>query len=135
MGLLDAVRARARALRHEIQDGADSARIVLIAGGQAKGQDFSPLAEVARGALSGAVLVGVDRSLLVGALDGNCPVELAGDMNEAVAKAATLAGKGGDVLLSPACASQDMYMDYADRGRAFGEAVAVRLSVAAEAAL
>lgn len=100
-------------------------RRVLIAGGLGKGQDFSPLADEARGRLHAVVLLGADRDRLAAAFAGVCPVVLVDSMGAAVKAAAEIAGEAGEVLLSPACASQDMFADYADRGRKFTEAVAL----------
>jgi UDP-N-acetylmuramoylalanine--D-glutamate ligase len=68
------------------------------------------------------VLIGRDRAAVAAAMDGACPVALAADMTEAVALAARQAKAGDIVLLSPACASLDMFKDYADRGNAFAAA-------------
>ncbi len=97
--------------------------IVAILGGQGKGQSFAPLAEAARGRLRAAVLIGVDAPLLARALEGVCPLATAADMDEAVRRAAALARSGDAVLLAPACASFDMFRDYADRGERFCRAV------------
>ncbi len=97
--------------------------LVLIAGGQAKGADFAPLAEALAGRARGAVLIGRDAPALERALEGVCPVRRALDMDEAVSVAAQLAGKGDTVLLSPACASFDMYRDFVARGKAFASSV------------
>ncbi len=98
--------------------------LVLIAGGDAKGADFAALADTlrARGDTV-AVLLGRDRARLARALEGVCAVQLADDMEAAVAIARSLAKPGTTVLLAPACASLDMYTDYAARGEAFAAAV------------
>ncbi len=101
----------------------DQGRLVLIAGGDAKGADFSPLVTVAQGKLRAAVLMGRDASLIEQRLKGITHVERAKDMTDAVAKANDLAHTGDIVLLSPACASFDMYSDYAARGDAFVSSV------------
>lgn len=100
-----------------------SGAAVLIAGGLGKGMDFTPLAEAARGRLKAAVLLGESAPALAEALDGICPIARADTMPAAVVRAADLAAAGDTVLLSPACASQDMFADYRERGRAFGAAV------------
>ncbi len=97
--------------------------LVLIAGGQGKGQDFAPLAAAFRGKVRHAVLIGQDGPALARALDGACTVEFATSMDEAVAAAARAARPGDAVLLSPACASLDMFRDYGARGDAFAAAV------------
>lgn len=96
--------------------------VVLIAGGLAKGQDFAPLRREA-GRLRAAVLLGRDAPLLEQALAGAVPVRRAADMEEAVALAAALARPGDRVLLSPACASFDLFEGFEARGRAFQQAV------------
>ena len=96
--------------------------LVVIAGGDGKGQDFAPLAAAFRGRVRHVVLIGRDRALLASALEGACPVEFADDMDAAVVAAARAARAGDLVLLSPACASLDMFRDYAARGEAFAAA-------------
>jgi UDP-N-acetylmuramoylalanine--D-glutamate ligase len=98
--------------------------VVLIAGGDGKGADFGPLAAAARGRVRVAVLLGRDAPALEAALAGVCPTVRVAGIEEAVAEAARHARSGDTVLLSPACASTDMYRDYTERGRRF--AVAAR---------
>jgi UDP-N-acetylmuramoylalanine--D-glutamate ligase len=97
--------------------------LVLIAGGQGKGQDFTPLAAAFRGKVRHVVLLGQDAKLLAAALEGVTSVEFAKDMDEAVQRAARVAHSGETVLLSPACASLDMFRDYAHRGYMFQASV------------
>ena len=97
--------------------------LVMILGGDAKGADLSPLREACRGQ-RGVVVLGKDGPQISALLAGILPVESARNMAQAVEKAAVLAQRGDQVLLSPACASTDMFTDYQDRGRQF--AVAVR---------
>ncbi len=97
--------------------------LVLIAGGDAKGADLGPLATVLAGRARGAVLIGRDREVLATVLAGVCPTVFAADMDEAVLLAADMARPGDTVLLSPACASLDMYANYAARGEAFVQAI------------
>jgi UDP-N-acetylmuramoylalanine--D-glutamate ligase len=97
--------------------------LVLIAGGDGKGQDFGPLAAACRGKVRHAVLIGRDARLIEAALTGSCEVSLAGTLEDAVALAAGMTGPGDIVLLSPACASFDMFRDYAHRGDVFAAAV------------
>ena len=103
--------------------GADR-RIVLILGGLGKGQDFAPLAAPVARYVRAVVLIGRDAPLIEQALQGEgVPLLHAPDMAQAVALA-TAQAKGGDaVLMSPACASMDMYRDYAHRAQVFIEAV------------
>jgi len=96
--------------------------LVLIAGGLPKGQDLAPLAAGSRGKLRAAVLIGTAAAELEGVFAGICPTVRAASMDEAVARAAALAEPGDTVLLSPACASQDMFRDYKERGELFARA-------------
>jgi UDP-N-acetylmuramoylalanine--D-glutamate ligase len=96
--------------------------LVLIAGGLSKGQDLSPLAAGARGKLRAAVLIGAAAGELEAVLKPVCATVHAKSMDEAVALAAAVAQRGDTVLLSPACASQDMFRDYRDRGEQFARA-------------
>jgi len=97
--------------------------LVLIAGGEGKGQDFAPLARALRGRVHTAVLIGKDAPAIARVLDGVCKLERAASMQEAVLTAARVARPGDVVLLSPACASLDMFRDYAERGDVFAAAV------------
>jgi UDP-N-acetylmuramoylalanine--D-glutamate ligase len=97
-------------------------RIVLIAGGIAKESDFSGMAaELARCGRA-AVLIGRDAALFREAFAGVVPLHAATDMDEAVRTARSLAAPGDVVLLSPACASFDMFRNYAERGEVFARA-------------
>lgn len=100
-----------------------SGPLVVIAGGQAKGQDFAPLAGAFRGKVRHAVLLGQDAKQLAKALEQTCPYTFATSMEEAVMQAAKTAKPGDTVLLSPACASLDMFRDYSHRGDVFAAAV------------
>jgi len=97
--------------------------LVLIAGGQGKGQDFKPLAQAFGGKVRHVVLIGQDAKQIDTALQGTSTTEFAKDMNEAVQLAASAASPGETVLLSPACASLDMFRDYGHRGDVFAAAV------------
>ena len=93
---------------------------VLIAGGVGKEQDFSPLKSAVIQHARAVVLIGRDAPKIAAALqDCEVPVVHANDMNEAVGQAAMLALPGDAVLLSPACASFDMYRNYAHRAEVF----------------
>lgn len=105
-------------------DSSQQARAVLIAGGEGKGADFSTLAPVVQRCARAVVLIGRDAPLLEQALGGCAPLHRAASMDEAVRLAERLAAPGDSVLLSPACASFDMFDDYQHRGRAFAAAVA-----------
>ncbi|WP_237066191.1 UDP-N-acetylmuramoyl-L-alanine--D-glutamate ligase [Microbulbifer guangxiensis] len=102
--------------------GSADKKIVLIAGGEGKGADFAPLAEVA-GNLRGLVTIGVDGPKIGAALAAACRTQTARTMDEAVATAMTMAEPGDYVLLSPACASFDMYRNFEARGEDFRRAV------------
>jgi len=100
------------------------ASVVLIAGGEGKSQDFSPLKPAVKNAARIVVLIGRDAPLIHDALQGaGVPVLRAGSMEQAVALAASEARPGDAVLLSPACASFDMFRNYGHRGEVFREAV------------
>ena len=96
--------------------------VVLIAGGDGKGQDFSPL-RAAAARLRAAVLIGRDAQAIAAEVQGQAPVEFAQTLEQAVQRAATLAQTGDAALLSPACASLDMFRNYAHRAEVFVQAV------------
>lgn len=98
--------------------------VAVILGGQGKGQDFSPLAELVKRKGAFAVLIGEDAGKIAGAFGPYPAMARAATLAEAVAVAAERAGPGGVVLLSPACASFDMFKNYEDRGEKFRAAVA-----------
>ena len=97
--------------------------IILIAGGDGKGADFSPLSDAANKYLYAAVVIGRDGPRIKNVLQAYVPVIDAISMDAAVSAAAGLARKGDIVLLSPACASYDMFEDYRARGESFIQAV------------
>jgi UDP-N-acetylmuramoylalanine--D-glutamate ligase len=97
--------------------------LVLIAGGEGKNQDFSPLAAACQGKVRHAVLIGRDAARIGAVLEGVCPLERCATLEQAVQAAARAARPGDTVLLSPACASFDMFRDYAHRGEVFAAAV------------
>ena len=104
--------------------GADR-QLVLILGGEGKGQDFSPLAAPVARHCRAVVLIGRDAPLIRSALDaGGVPLLDATSMDDAVQQAAGLAHAGDAVLMSPACASFDMFDNYEHRARVFCGAVA-----------
>lgn len=104
--------------------GADR-RVVVILGGDGKGQDFAPLAEPVSRFARAVVLIGRDAPQIREALVGvEVPVQDAPDMVTAVEKATVLAQMGDAVLMSPACASFDMFKDYEHRAHVFVQAVA-----------
>ncbi len=97
--------------------------LVLIAGGEGKGADFGPLADAAFGRVHTAVLIGRDAPLLGEALENRCTVIYADSMASAVTEAAAACHDGDTVLLSPACASFDMFRNFEHRGDVFARAV------------
>ncbi|OOG26459.1 UDP-N-acetylmuramoyl-L-alanine--D-glutamate ligase [Thioalkalivibrio denitrificans] len=97
--------------------------VVLIAGGQGKGQDFTALRDAVAGRARAVVLLGEDAPVIQRALGDTVPVVSVPDMTSAVAEAARLAQTGDSVLLSPACASLDMFDNYQHRGEVFMAAV------------
>jgi len=98
--------------------------VVLIAGGDGKGQDFSPLKEAVKNTRA-VVQIGRDGPLIEQAIAGACPVYRAESMEEAVNQAFQLTKSGDAVLLSPACASWDMFRNYEHRAEVFIGAVEV----------
>jgi len=98
--------------------------VVLIAGGEGKGQDFSPLVAPVAQYARAVVLIGKDAGALREALGATGkPLIDAGSLEEAVEKSASLAEAGDVVLLSPACASLDMFRNYVHRAQVFRGAV------------
>ena len=97
--------------------------IVLIAGGEGKGGDFTALAEPLENKLRAAVLIGRDAEAIEAALDTIMPTYFARDMEDAVQQAAVFAEADDTVLLAPACASFDQFENYGARGDAFRKAV------------
>lgn len=98
-------------------------KMVLILGGEGKGQDFSPLADPVQRHARAVVLIGRDAPLIKEVLPRNIPVFDAASMEEAVTLAAQQATTGDAVLMSPACASFDMFDNYEHRARVFCDAV------------
>lgn len=97
--------------------------LVLIAGGDGKGGDFSPLGVAVEDKLRAAVLIGKDAEKIAHALDTVMPVHFADTMGAAVSMAAQCAESDDTVLLAPACASLDQYRNYMERGDRFCAAV------------
>jgi len=98
--------------------------VVLIAGGDGKGQDFSPLAAAVAARARAVVLIGRDAPQIIRVLEAtHIPLLRAGDMAEAVTVARRAAREGDVVLLSPACASYDMFRNYVHRAEVFADAV------------
>jgi UDP-N-acetylmuramoylalanine--D-glutamate ligase len=97
--------------------------LLLIAGGDGKGQDFAPLASALAGRTRVVLLIGRDASRLADVLKDHCEIVRCASLEEAVDEAAKRAESGEIVLLSPACASLDMFRDYIERGERFAAAV------------
>jgi len=102
--------------------------VLLIAGGEGKGQDFAPLAPAVAVHARHVLLIGrdaplIERALAAGGVPASIPVERCATLDQAVARAAQRARAGDAVLLSPACASFDMFRDYRHRGEVFAAAV------------
>ncbi len=98
-------------------------KVILIAGGDAKGADMRELAPAVLEKTKAVVLMGKDAGLIGQALNSSVPVYKAENMQQAVNISASIAVAGDTVLLSPACASLDQYKNYQDRGNQFAEAV------------
>jgi UDP-N-acetylmuramoylalanine--D-glutamate ligase len=94
-------------------------KAVLILGGDGKGQDFSPLTDAVSRHASAVLLIGRDAPLIARVVSG----ERCASLEDAVRRAAEVARAGETVLLSPACASFDMFRDYRHRGEVFAQAV------------
>jgi UDP-N-acetylmuramoylalanine--D-glutamate ligase len=106
-------------------------RVVVILGGDGKGQDFGPLAEPVARFARGVVLIGRDAPRIREVLQGSgVPLQDAADMDDAVVQAAELAKSGDAVLMSPACASFDMFDNYGHRAEVFCKSVARLAEVA-----
>jgi UDP-N-acetylmuramoylalanine--D-glutamate ligase len=101
-----------------------SKKAVLILGGEGKGQKFEPLAPAIRARARHVLLIGRDAALIEKAIAASdIPMERVASMEKAVVRASEIAAPGEAVLLSPACASFDMFRDYRHRGEVFAEAV------------
>jgi UDP-N-acetylmuramoylalanine--D-glutamate ligase len=108
--------------------------VVLIAGGDGKGQDFAPLAPSVDARCRAVLLIGRDAPALERALAGTrAAIERMGTLDAAVRRAVRLAQPGDAVLLSPACASLDQFANYAERGTQFAARVHAELEENADA--
>lgn len=97
--------------------------VVLLAGGQTKGADFTPLADAAADKVRAVIVFGEDAAIIAAVLANRVTVHRVGGLAAAVTTAAGLAEAGDTVLLSPGCASLDQFSNYAERGDAFMAAV------------
>jgi UDP-N-acetylmuramoylalanine--D-glutamate ligase len=114
-------------------DGLDR-RVVLIAGGDGKGQSFAPLKPAVDRACRAVLLIGRDAPLVAQGLEGTpAQLEMAGTLAHALERAFALAQRGDVVLLSPACASLDQFASYIARGEAFAAQVRAHVAETAHA--
>lgn len=104
-------------------NGLAEENIILIAGGQGKGQDFSLLKDVVKSKVKHLILLGEDAELLNDVLADVTEISFTSDLSQAVHKANEIAVAGDTVLLSPACASFDMFSGYVQRGEQFSSLV------------
>ena len=106
------------------ETGGDQARIILLAGGDGKGQDFTPLAKPVMQYVKAVFLIGKDAAAIRAALEvTQVTLKDCESLEQAVSQAAAVATAGDIVLLSPACASLDMFKNYAHRAQVFIDAV------------
>ena len=97
----------------------DEHKLILIAGGQGKGADFSPLTEVLNKHIDNIIIFGEDKSLLAAVVPQSIALTDVASLDEAVSVANNMTETGDTVLFSPACASFDMFKNYVERGNAF----------------
>lgn len=97
--------------------------VILIAGGKHKGEDYTVLHDVMRAKVKALILIGESAAQIQSAVKNCCPVMIASTLEEAVIDARGLSEAGDTVLLSPACASFDMFGSYGERGLVFTETV------------
>lgn len=102
---------------------ASAKNIILIAGGDGKGADFSALKGVARQHIKALVTIGADGEKIAAVCGDYCAVSSASNLRDAIKRCQQLAAPGDVVLLSPACASFDMFKSYQDRGQQFRQCV------------
>jgi UDP-N-acetylmuramoylalanine--D-glutamate ligase len=100
-----------------------NSRVILILGGKDKGGDFSGIARRYKGNIKKAYIIGEATGRITGEISGIVETVAAHDMKEAVAQAYASAAPGDTVLLSPGCASFDMFNSYAHRGEVFQECI------------
>ena len=107
-----------------------SGKVILLAGGVGKGQDFSPLAGPCAQFVSTAMVYGQDQQQIANALHAECAVEAFADMSSAFQAALATAEQGDVILLSPACASFDQFGNFVERGKYFAELARAELQEA-----
>jgi len=103
-------------------------KIWLLAGGEGKGQDFSPLASACEQFAAEVLTFGADATVIAAAVAGVCPVSQHVTLNDAFARACSVEAAGDVILLSPACASFDQFKHYVARGEYFSALVATAMS-------
>jgi UDP-N-acetylmuramoylalanine--D-glutamate ligase len=101
----------------------DGYKLIWIAGGRGKDSDYSPLKSLVKKVVKTALLLGEEAEPISDALDQCVPIEIVHDLEEAVKRAYVIAKPGDVVLLSPACASFDMFKNFEARGDCFMQAV------------
>jgi UDP-N-acetylmuramoylalanine--D-glutamate ligase len=105
-------------------DSSSRSKIILIAGGEGKGQDFSPLSQALARHAKAVILMGRDAPVIRSSVESSgITIRDANTLEQAVESASEMAESGDLVLLSPACASFDMFKDYAHRAQVFIDAV------------
>jgi UDP-N-acetylmuramoylalanine--D-glutamate ligase len=97
--------------------------VILIAGGKDKGADFSKIRDLVRSKVKALVLIGQDKNKIKQALKEYVFIKEEATLRDAVVTAYNMAKEGDCVLLSPMCASFDMFRDYEERGRSFKQIV------------
>jgi UDP-N-acetylmuramoylalanine--D-glutamate ligase len=97
--------------------------VILIMGGMDKGSDFSVLLDLVKRRVKRLILIGEAKETIERSLSGGTEIQQAEDLREAVALSVSQASAGDTVLLSPGCASFDMFKDFEERGRMFKEIV------------
>ncbi len=97
--------------------------VILIAGGKDKGGDFRPLRPLVESRVKALILIGQARDAIATQLAGACPMEEAATLQDAIRRGMALGKPGDTVLLSPACASFDMFRDFEHRGDVFRQTV------------
>jgi UDP-N-acetylmuramoylalanine--D-glutamate ligase len=98
--------------------------IYLILGGRDKGGSYAPIAQIGKDKIRGLIVIGEARDKIFAALGKSFPTQFAKSLEEAVERGFALASPGDTVMLSPACASFDMFENFEHRGRVFKKAVA-----------
>ena len=103
-------------------------KIWLLAGGEGKGQDFSPLASACKQYAAEVLTFGADAGTIAAAVANVCPVSQQVTLAEAFTRACSVAAAGDVILLSPACASFDQFKNYVARGEYFAQLVSTEIS-------